>query len=146
MRVSEEVLSKCGAAFLKSGTVLRNPEQHCRIPDSIVEVQDQYCQNLDQYCQNQNGNSIGVLSQCASNRSHTASRVRYQYLYHYHHHTVQLKFTKKVTTRREWFEDLARNIANPMGIALALNRTPGHFGRKGHKGVALMGTSTAGVG
>ena len=52
---------------------------------------------------------------------------------------VILTFSKKVTSRREWFEDLARAVASPMGVEVAANRADGCFGRTGHNGVALCG-------
>ena len=58
---------------------------------------------------------------------------------------VTLRFSKKVTSRRQWFEDLARAVASPMGVELAANRANGCFGRTGHNGVALCGTPAASV-
>ena len=37
-------------------------------------------------------------------------------------------------------EDLANNIAQPMGVPAAPNNATGHFGRIGHNGVTLIGT------
>ncbi len=58
---------------------------------------------------------------------------------------VTLRFSKKVTSRRQWFEDLARAVASPMGVELAANRANGCFGRTGHNGVALCVTPAASV-
>mmetsp|Transcript_62135 Transcript_62135/g.189725 ORF Transcript_62135/g.189725 Transcript_62135/m.189725 type:complete len:422 (-) Transcript_62135:102-1367(-) len=58
---------------------------------------------------------------------------------------VSLTFSKKVTSRRQWFEDLARAVAAPMGVEVAANRADGCFGRTGHNGVALCGTPAASI-
>lgn len=54
-----------------------------------------------------------------------------------------LEFTKKITSRREWFEENAEAIAHPMGVAVSVNKAQGHFGRVGHNGVTLVGTPPA---
>lgn len=56
---------------------------------------------------------------------------------------AKLQFTKRVTSRREWFEEHAQAIANPMGVAVSLCKATGHFGRIGHNGVVLVGTPAA---
>jgi len=58
---------------------------------------------------------------------------------------VTVAFSKKVTARRAWFEELAHNVAEPMGAVVALNKANGHFGRVGHNGVSLCGTPVAAV-
>ena len=54
-----------------------------------------------------------------------------------------LTFAKRITSRREWFEENANHIANPMGVTVTVNRATGHFGRTGHNGVCLVGMPTA---
>lgn len=51
-----------------------------------------------------------------------------------------LRFTKKVTTRRSWFEDMASAVAAPMGVAVAANCAKGCLGKTGHNGVSPCGT------
>ena len=51
-----------------------------------------------------------------------------------------LTWTRKVTTRRQWFEKLAEDVAHPMGVALAANRAQGTFGRQISPGSARMPT------
>ena len=58
---------------------------------------------------------------------------------------VTLTFCKKVTSRRQWFEDLARAVASPMGVEVAANRADGCCDRTGHNGVALCGTPAVSV-
>ena len=55
------------------------------------------------------------------------------------------KTRKKVTSRRQWFEDLARAVASPMGVEVAANRADGCCDRTGHNGVALCGTPAVSV-
>lgn len=51
-----------------------------------------------------------------------------------------LQFAKRITTRREWFEKHAEEIAHPMGVAVSVNKATGHFGRVGHNGVVIVRT------
>ena len=48
---------------------------------------------------------------------------------------VTVAVAKKMTARREWFEELACNVAWPVGAAVAMNKACGHFGRVGHNNV-----------
>jgi len=54
-----------------------------------------------------------------------------------------LEFTKRLTSRRRWFEKHAARVALPMGVAVTANRAKGHFGRIGHNGVGLVGKPAA---
>ena len=54
-----------------------------------------------------------------------------------------LEFTKRLTSRRLWFEEHATRVALPMGVAVTANRAKGHFGRTGHNGVGLVGKPAA---
>lgn len=56
---------------------------------------------------------------------------------------AKLEFTKRLTSRRAWFEEHAMRIAHPMGVAVLANKASGHFGRTGHNGVALCGKPAA---
>ena len=55
---------------------------------------------------------------------------------------VEVRFNKKVTVRRGWFEDLADRVGDLMGLDNGINHGSGTFGRKGHNGVAICGPST----
>lgn len=46
---------------------------------------------------------------------------------------------RSITMRRNWFEKLVLRIAKKMGVAVALPKARGPFGREGHRGVAFVG-------
>ena len=54
-----------------------------------------------------------------------------------------MQFSKKITTRRECFEEHAEGVAHPACVAVAANKANGHCGRIGHNGVTLVGTPAA---
>ena len=54
-----------------------------------------------------------------------------------------LEFTKRLTSRRLWFEEHATRVSLPMGVAVTANNAKGHFGRTGHNGVGLVGKPAA---